>query len=243
MPSPHVLRDTPVVMRTRPFHRSVAVVVLAVAVAAGACGSSSDDNSGGSSNPDADALQAQIASFDLIAGAPTRLLLGVTFGDARLVGFGTINVWLRPPDAPADTDVPVRTASFISVHGESPDPTPAQPAVVGSEHHGVYELEDVEFNEPGVWMAEIEADIAERGKQRATTPIPVGNEHGAIAVGDKAPASVNPTLANRGKLPITAVDSRGQGATVPDPELHETTIKAAIAKKRPMVVAVTTPVF
>jgi hypothetical protein len=107
----------------------------------------------------------------------------------------------------------------------------------------VYEIANVEFSEHGVWTAEIEADIAEHGKQRATTPIPVGDTHRAIAVGDKAPASVNPTLANRGKLPLKAVDSRAQGDTVPDPELHETTIKEALAAKRPLVVAVTTPVY
>jgi hypothetical protein len=78
----------------------------------------------------------------------------------------------------------------------------------------------------------------------ATAALSVTTEHTAVAVGERAPASVNPTVAAHGKLPLAAVDSRAQAGTpVPDPSLHATTIKAALAAKRPLVVVVSTPAF
>ena len=61
-------------------------------------------------------------------------------------------------------------------------------------------------------------------------------------VGDAAPASENLTMAST-DAPRAAIDSRGGSGEIPDPELHSTTVAAALAAKRPVVVTVSTPVY
>ena len=42
-----------------------------------------------------------IASFDLAVGPPRRFLVGLQFGDGRLIGFGTIKIRVRPEKSTA----------------------------------------------------------------------------------------------------------------------------------------------
>jgi hypothetical protein len=70
----------------------------------------------------------------------------------------------------------------------------------------------------------------------------VGEDHLVPFVGDAAPASENLTMAST-DAPRAAIDSRGGSGEIPDPELHSTTVAAALAAKRPVVVTVSTPVY
>ncbi|MEA2844358.1 MAG: hypothetical protein QOJ69_2029, partial [Actinomycetota bacterium] len=70
----------------------------------------------------------------------------------------------------------------------------------------------------------------------------VGERHVVPFVGDVAPASENLTMTSA-DAPRAAIDSRGGSGDIPDPELHSTTVAAALAAKRPVVVAVSTPVY
>ena len=68
-------------------------------------------------------------------------------------------------------------------------------------------------------------------------------EHRIPAPGDEALATKNLTIDSKG-APAVAIDSRAQdGAKVPDPELHDTTIAAAIRAGRPALVQFATPVY
>lgn len=208
-----------------------------------ACGGSSDDPSAGNSqNPDAAKLQATVASYDLAVGPPRRFLLGLELGDARLIGFGTVKIRVRPEKSKAAT---FEEASFLAVPGgRLPTKIPAQPSVVGAATgRGVYQAE-VEFTEPGIWTAEVEADVDGMGTMTAATTFQVNTQHSAVQVGAKAPVPKNATIAAPGKLPAEAIDSRADTlADIPDPRLHQLVVRDSVAAKRPVVIAVTTPVY
>jgi hypothetical protein len=223
--------------------RKLLALTIAAAALLGACGGSSDDpGAADSQNPDAATLQAAIASYDLAVGPPRRFLVGLQLGDARLIGFGTIKVRVRPE---ASGSGAYSDASFLAVPGgRLPAEIPDQPSIVGAATgRGVYATE-VTLSEPGLWTAEVEADVDGLGTLTAQTTFQVNTKHAAIAVGDKAPASKNPTMTAHGKLPFSAIDSRADSAaTVPDPDLHEVVIADALAAKRPMVISISTPVY
>jgi hypothetical protein len=97
------------------------------------------------------------------------------------------------------------------------------------------------FDRAGFWQVEVAAKVG--GKVRkATSAFPVNEKPALPAPGDPALPTENLTLSST-DAPLTAVDSRANGTTVPDPELHQTTIAAAVAAKRPAVVVFATPVY
>jgi hypothetical protein len=68
-------------------------------------------------------------------------------------------------------------------------------------------------------------------------------EHRIPAPGDEALATKNLTIDSEG-APAVAIDSRAQdGAQVPDPELHDSTIAEALRQGRPALVQFATPVY
>lgn len=223
--------------------RKLLAITVAAAALLGACGGSSDEpGASDSQNPDATTLQASVASYDLAVGPPRRFLVGLQLGDARLVGFGTIKVRVRPEKSTSGT---FEDAPFLAVPGgRLPAEIPDQPSIVGAATgRGVYETE-VTLSEPGIWTADVEADVDGLGKLTAQTTFQVNTKHSAVPVGAKAPATVNPTIAEHGNLSWEAVDSRAESrATVPDPGLHQIRIPDALAAKRPIVLTVSTPVY
>ena len=236
--------------RTGGRHSGAPALVLALtlgAALAGACSSSGSRAGPGagataSQNPAANTLEAVLASFDLAAGPPTRVMLGLQTGDGRLVGFGTVQVRVHPLDASTGSFV---TATFVAVPGtQTPRPEPAGAAVVDAVHgRGVYAFR-AGFDQPGVWTADVRATVQGLGAVTASTQFQVLRRHGVVAVGDHAPASSNPTIAFHSGVPLSAVDSRAQGGNpVSDPALHATTVAAALAAHRPVVVVVSTPVY
>ena len=71
----------------------------------------------------------------------------------------------------------------------------------------------------------------------------VYSEHRIPAPGDEALATKNLTVDSK-DAPAVAIDSRAQdGADVPDPELHDTTIAEALKAGHPVLVQFATPVY
>ncbi len=209
-----------------------------------ACGGGSSKTDAGSSNPAANELQAIVASFDVTAGPPRRFLIGLQTGDARLIGFGTVQVRVHPAHVSASAGE-THDASFVPIPStQVPDPLPTKPALVDAVRgRGVYAA-TIGFGQAGIWTAEVDADVDGIGRVHASTDFQVTTKHEAIAVGDRAPATKNYTVANHDDASLAAVDSRAQGTTkVPDPELHRTTIAAALAARRPIVAVFSTPVY
>jgi hypothetical protein len=226
--------------------RPAGVLAVATALLLAACGGSSSKTSGSpSQNPAANELQAIVASFDVTAGPPRRFLVGLQTGNARLIGFGTVQVRVHRADPPAPAAGEAHDATFLAIPAtQVPDPLPSKPALVDAVRgRGVYAA-TIGFDQPGIWTAEVDADVEGLGRVHASTAFQVATEHEAIAVGERAPASKNYTVADHDDASLDAVDSRAQGGTtLPDPELHRTTISGALAAHRPFVVVFSTPVY
>lgn len=229
----------------------VCSVALAVSLMAAACGGGDDkpDVTAPSKSAGAGTLSAQVASYDLVSGRTGRFIVGLLEGDQRrLVAFGTIELRFaflgeHGSDRPSvDPTAPV-TARFLPIPGQKIDPAARGPRFVsGSEGIGVYGAEGVTFDRPGFWQVRARAMIA--GKTLDAEAAFQVLERSAIpAPGDAAPRTENDVAGAPG-VDARSIDSRaGPDTPIPDPELHGTTIAAAIAAGRPLMVVVSTPTY
>ena len=229
--------------------RRATLLVLSLAMALAACGGGggSQEEPSAGSGPTPGDLSITVASYDLSKGRPVRFIAGVEAPDRRLVTFGTVEMRFsfagtgkgEPIEPPGS---PVR-AHYLPVSGsEVPDPPPDRPQVVtASAARGVYAAV-AEFPRAGFWQVHVSADIDGRTR-RGTGAFAVGETNRVPAPGDPAPAVENLTLSAPPEL-RAAVDSRAAGGDeVPDPDLHRTTVAAAMAARRPTVVVISTPVY
>lgn len=221
------------------FRRAGTAVALLVVLAA--CGGSS-----GSDKASPDDLAVAVASYDLAAGRPTRFIVGLLTVDQRLLGFGNVDLRFSfvgtkegaNPSAPG----PVTRASYLPIPGsETPSPAPETPQIVrSSDTRGVYAALTT-FDRPGFW--EVEASATLDGKVRkGKGAFAVNPKNTVPGVGDQALATQTLTLTTP-DTPKVAVDSRGGSGDIPDPDLHRSTIAAALAAKRPIVAVFATPVY
>jgi hypothetical protein len=224
----------------RPLRAALAVALLTVS-----CAGSESPPDGGSNDAE---LFAEVASFDLAAGRPTRFLvgLGVFAQSGQLsVSGGSIDLafsFLGETEAEGSEPYREATAEFLPIPGSAgpfEDRPVAAPAASG---RGVYALYDLEFDRAGLWEVEVTADIRDRGTMSATGAFEVLPEPLVPAPGDPAPRSDNLTLDSK-DAPEEAVDSRAETTGIPDPELHQTTVAESIKAGRPVVVAIATPVY
>lgn len=228
--------------RIRTLAAPLALGVLAAACSSGDGGPTSPTSPTGNGS----GMVAVAASVDLYTGEPQRVDLGLIMPDNRFVSFGTVDVaFSLLGDAAQGGDPrpgPTATAVFVPTFGtpeRSSTPVVTQP----NEGRGVYEATDVVFDAPGVWVAEVTADVEGLGPQTAEASFTVQEEPSLPAPGDRAQPTETLTVDSEG-VPPAAIDSRAatRGA-VPDPELHEWTIARAIAEGRPALVVFATPVF
>jgi hypothetical protein len=112
---------------------------------------------------------------------------------------------------------------------------------LSSADKGVYEA-TVTFDKAGFWGVEAAVDL-DGSTQSARTAFQVLAAHEVPLEGEMAPATKNLTMADATATPA-AVDSRASKTTpVPDPELHEKTVAASLAAKRPVLLVISTPTF
>ena len=201
---------------------------------------------GGSRAGSADDLVVQVASYDLATGPPTRFIVGLLTLDQRLVGHGAVALRFSYVGTKEGADPsppgPVVPASYLPIHGSAvPSPPPATPEIVrSSDTRGVYAGRTA-FDRAGFW--EVEATAVLDGKaRRGRAAFAVNPSHAVPAPGEQAPATETLTLATP-DVPRAAVDSRAGSGEIPDPDLHRTTIAAALAAKRPVVAVFATPVY
>jgi hypothetical protein len=231
------------VRRTRA--RLLAVLAV-VALAAAGCGSGKDDGSGTASSVQ-EGFSVSVASFDLAVGPKRRLLVGLQAIDGQLVNYGTVTMRLAYLGTQSQTVTATPTISvtgtYLPVPGTPAPPLEARPQVKApSEARGVYAAE-VDFDKPGFWGVEVQADLEGTGPRNGTTQFEVLPKHLVPDVGDPAPRTDNLTLSSKG-VPPAALDSRAQGGVrVPNRQLHQTTIAAALKAHHPAVVVFATPVY
>jgi hypothetical protein len=217
--------------------RRTVIACLTAALAAVSCtGSSSSDTAPSPSTT----FALQTASSDLFTGAPQRVEVGIfdqTDQGVQLLTGGKIPLTLTP----ADGGNPIQgQASYVPAPGL---PAPSTPGLTSpAENRGVYLLDNVTFPTSGVWNATLsfnaggqQIDLADSFGVSDTAALP--------APGEKAFPTKNLTMADARSNP-EAVDSRAQnGQKVPDPELHQETIAAAMAAHRPILALFATPVY
>lgn len=219
------------------MRRPAAILVAATIVLAGCAGS---DEPGGR----AGRLQVFPASFEVVAGESGRFLVGVTTPGNLFVGGGSVDLtfsFLGEERAGVAEPAGTATAAFLPIPGEEDRPIPEVPtAGPGETARGVYAAE-VEFDRPGFYEVEVAADLGGR-PSRGTGAFEVFPEPLVPFPGDRAPRTENHVLGEP-DVADEAVDSRATTGGIPDPELHDTTIAAAIRAGRPAMVVMATPVY
>ena len=228
----------------------IAPVTAAAVLLIASCSDGSDSgtpaNTAGDTSPE---LAAQVASYDLVAGRKSRFIVGLLASDkTRLVAFGTIDMTLTFARArageKASSPQPLNvTAQFLPIPGQRVDPaTPGPRFVEGSQGIGVYGADNVTFNGAGFWEVTVTAAI--NGKRlRAKAAFEVLDRSAIPAPGDVAPRTMQP-LAGANAVDARSIDSRAAAdVPIPDPELHTTTIAAALDARRPLMVVVSTPTY
>jgi hypothetical protein len=234
--------------------RRVLPAVLLLALVAAACTSDGDEpgptaptapTGASASTGGTNQMVAVAASVDLYVGAPQRVAFGLVLPDGSLVSFGEVDVgftYLGTAESPAEEPGPSATAAFVPTYGTRSETGP--PRITSpDEARGVYEASGVEFEEPGFYSATVTAEVEGLGPQLSTTTIQVLEEPQLPAPGDEALPTENLTLDSTG-VPEAAIDSRfTTEGEIPDPELHGTTIAAALERGRPIVAVFATPVY
>lgn len=222
--------------------RRVLVLAALSGVLLTACGSIAGSTAASSK----DDLAIEPASFDLAVGPSARFIAGILTVDHRLVAYGSVDMrfsFLGAKDGSRPSPPgPVQRASYLPLPGTDVSSSPpASPAIVtASQTRGVYATE-ASFDRAGFWQVEVGATIAGRST-RATGAFSVGARRTVPAPGEPALATEGLTLSST-DAPKAAIDSRAANAEVPDPELHRTTIAAALAAHRPLVAVFSTPVY
>jgi hypothetical protein len=221
--------------------------VLVLGLVAAACSGSGGGQGGGGDQTGAE-LTAEVASFDLAAGRPTRFLVGLGVFDATgqlAVSGGAIDLsfsFLGEDQATGSEPYRDATAEFLPIPGTS-GPISEQPvAAPAAQGRGVYALYDFEFDRPGFWETEATVELPDLGTMSATAAFEVLPEPQVPAPGDPAPKVENLTLDSK-DAPQEAIDSRAGLGPIPDAELHETTVADSIRDGRPVLVVIATPVY
>jgi len=222
--------------------------VLAFALLGAACTSNGSDDT--QRSPSAgQPMQAFFASYEVLAGQPNRIEVGLMRADQRSLSYGTVEFrfsYLGTQQNPSTAQSgPTATAKFLLVPGmqasSQPKPTFTLPTVA----RGVYEAQNVVLDKPGFWNVDVVAGLADGSTQSASAKFNVVAKPAYPAPGEKAPKTQNLTMSSKG-VPASAIDSRaltgGTGA-IPDPELHQTTIADAIKRHEPVFVIFSTPVY
>jgi hypothetical protein len=199
-----------------------------------------------SSNPRG--IVAEVASYQLVADQPGRLLVALLAADNRWLSFGSVGVSFSYLGAGANTPAPGvleadATARFLPIPGspvgDGRPPTLTFPA----DGRGVYAVEMITFPRAGYWQVVARGELEDRSPFTAEAAFTVVDLSSVITVGELAPHTDNPVIDDPG-VPPAAIDSRaGGGAPIPDPELHTTSIADAIEARHPALVVFSTPVY
>lgn len=232
-------------------HRRLLIGLVATAMLATGCGSGSGDeiDATPTSSGRRAGIAAQVASYELVAAQPQRFIIGLLKDDqSAVVAFGKVKLAFaflgtQLQQSQEATVLFEREADFRAVAGQSLDATIPGPRFgSGSEGTGVYGIDDVTFDKPGFWGVHVTAIIGgQRQQTQASFQVVPTSE--IPAPGDAAPKTDNLIASSPGAKP-RSIDSRASANTpVPDPKLHDTTIAAAIAARRPLVVVVSTPTY
>ena len=231
-------------MRVR---RSI-LTILGFALLASACSGSDDPASptAAPTGPSGSSLSMEVASSDLAVGAAQHFEVGIFSSDGQgveLLSFGQLSMGFSYLGDGSGTARPGPQAvgTYVGAYGTSQggsEPTFTDP----NDARGIY-LADVMFDQAGTWQVDATVDIPDEGSRTLSASFVVTKEHSLPAPGDRAKPTENLTMDSTG-VPPAAIDSRAlDGAPVPDPDLHGTTIADALDQQRPILVLFSTPTY
>jgi hypothetical protein len=198
-------------------------------------------------------IVAEVATYQLVANQPGRLLVAILTGDNLWLSFGSVDVSFSylgdaagtpPPEAAAAArTVADATAQFLPIPG-SPEGGDRPPTLtVPADGRGVYAVESITFPAAGYWQVTARGGLDDGSKFSSDAAFSVLAEPSIIAVGALAPHTKHPVLDDL-NVPPVAIDSRAVGGKpIPDPELHRTSIADAIEAGHPALVVFSTPVY
>jgi len=227
------------------FRRSL-VALTGVALLASACTGSDEPPTPASTGTSASSLSMEVASSDLAVGAPQHFELGIFSSDGKgvkLLSFGRLSFAFSflGDGSGAPQPGPQATATYVGAFG-TPQSGPAPAFTDPNEARGVYQA-DVQFDQAGTWQVDARVEVPGEGTQTLSAAFVVSETHSLPAPGDRAQRTENLTIDSKG-VPRAAIDSRAlDGAPVPDPDLHRTTIADALSQHRPILVIFATPTF
>jgi hypothetical protein len=221
------------------IRRPLLLSMLALATVVVSCTNDQNVPNGGLDT----SYSAQMASTWHYAGAPQRVQIGILASDAnglRVVTQGSVDLafsYLGTDGSGEPTPGPTATATYIPVPGT--DASGDAPAIITGAN-GVYEAEDVTFDDAGIWRATLSIEIENVARQ-LTADFRVDPESGIPAPGMPAPKTETLTLHTKNADDESIDSMAGAENPIPDPELHEQTIAEAIEQGRPALVLFGTP--
>ncbi|MEX1163210.1 MAG: hypothetical protein WEB03_06485 [Nitriliruptor sp.] len=235
------------------MRRTIPVLATALALFVTACASSqtvTDDPESSRAPEDGPTavadqpVQAAVASYDLAVGEDRRFTAGLILADGGVLVGGEVSMELFyfGEDGAQEPEQlgKVATAQFLPVPGLAPSEPLEEPQAGDGSIVGVYET-SFDFERPGRYGIGILADI-DGERLQGTTTFDVAAEQQIVDVGQAAPTVPNPTIG--GDAAPETIDSRAQdGAEVPDPQLHDTTLEESLAAGNRAVVLLSTPVY
>ncbi len=215
---------------------TVLVLLLPIALLAACSGGSKKSAS----------LDVEVANYELIANKDNRFIAGLLTQDQDFVSYGTVGMrfsYLGTNQAELTAHFFANAnATFLPLPGTAPADVPAKTSVgPATSGQGVYAVDPLHFNLPGIWQVEVTANAG--GKTyKGVSAFQVLAAPQVPAEGQKALASDNFVIGS--DVPPAAIDSRADSvANVPDASLHKLTISAALQQAKPLVIVFSTPVF
>jgi len=202
-------------------------------------------------------IVAEVASYQLVANQPGRLLVALLTADNRWVSFGSFALSFAflgdadgspSPDLVAGTTAPDAvmgdsTAQFLAIPG-SPEGMGRGPTLtLPADGRGVYAVESITFPRAGYWRVAAHGKLGDASPLSADAAFTVLAEPSVLTVGALAPHTDNPVIGDQGVAPVS-IDSRAAGgAPIPDVALHATSIADALDAGHPALVVFSTPVY
>ena len=193
-------------------------------------------------------IVAEIATFQLVADQPGRLLVALVAADNRWLSFGSVGMSFNYLGDTAATPPPGivagdATAHFLAIPG-SPEGNGQPPTLTfPADGRGVYAAEPITFPTAGYWQVVARGELGDGSPFSAEAAFTVLDAPSVISVGQVAPRTDNSVIGDPG-VTDPALDSRAVGGEpIPDPELHTTSIADAIEAGHPALVVFSTPVY
>jgi hypothetical protein len=241
------------VLVTRPTRPAWVTAVTAVttllllASCSGAPASASPTSASGTGS--GGSIVAQVASYQLVANRPGRLIVAILSTDNRWLSFGTVEMSFDYLGSATATPAPgvgvdATTARYLPIPGTPEGASGQEPTLTApADGRGLYGVEPITFPAAGYWRVTAQGRLGGGESFSADAAFEVLAEATVLGVGDVAPLSDNPVADTPGVSPAS-IDSRAAtGDPIPDPELHATSIASAIGAHHPALVVFATPVY